>query len=234
MTTPETSQATGDARMNGQRTTSGPREDPAAVVPAYRAFDVDTVVRGVQLILRGIGEDVDRSGLRDTPQRVARMFLELTEGMRCDPAAVLDVGFDESHDEIVMVRDIPFDSLCEHHLVGFTGHAHVAYIPKADGQITGLSKLARLVDGYARRLQLQERMTAQIADALVTKLEPLGAAVVVEAEHMCISTRGIRKPGTRTVTSAVRGVFRDDLSARMEVLSLLGVSVPGGRGGRGR
>jgi GTP cyclohydrolase IA len=133
-----------------------------------------------------------------------------------------------------IVRDIPFDSTCEHHLVGFTGQAHVAYIPRADRRITGLSKFVRLVDGYARRLQLQERMTAQIADSLVRKLEPLGAAVVVEAEHLCISTRRVCKPGTLTVTSAVRGVFRDDLSARMEVLGLLGVSVPGGRGGRCR
>jgi GTP cyclohydrolase IA len=233
MTAPDLSQDVGHPGGNGRARSGGLDEGAAAVVPpAYPPFDFDTVVQGVRLILRGIGEDVDRPGLRDTPDRVARMYRELTEGMRYDPAAVLEVGFDESHDEIIMVRDIPFVGMCEHHLVQFVGHAHLAYIPKENGEITGLSKLARLVDGYARRPQLQERMTAQIADALVTKLEPMAAAVVVEAEHLCISTRGVRKPGTTTVTSAVRGMFKDQLSARMEVLSLLGVSVSGGHGGR--
>jgi GTP cyclohydrolase I len=235
MTTSDASQTTGDPVTNGGKPRgSGPGVDPAAWEPAYGEFDFDTVREGVRLILRGIGEDLTRQGVRDTPDRVARMYRELTEGMRYDPSTVLDVGFDESHDEIVMVRDIPFEGICEHHLVLFRGSACVAYIPKGDGKITGLSKLARLVDGYARRPQLQERLTAQIADALVRKLEPRGAIVVLEAEHLCISARGIRKSGTSTVTSAVRGVFRDELSARLEALSLLGISTPGGHGGRGR
>jgi GTP cyclohydrolase I len=194
------------------------------VAPAAGAFDPDKVERGVRLILEGIGEDLDRDGLRDTPGRVARMYEEITSGLREDPSRVLEAVFEEGHDEMVMVRDIPMYSLCEHHLTVFHGKAHVAYIPNEQGRITGLSKLARLVEGLARRPQIQERLTAQIADAMVERLEPRGALVVIEAEHLCMSMRGVRKPGAVTVTSAVRGSFRDSMSTRMEAMNLLGVT----------
>jgi GTP cyclohydrolase I len=188
------------------------------------AFDPDKVERGVRLILEGIGEDLDRDGLRDTPGRVARMYEEITSGLREDPTQVLHAVFEEGHDEMVMIRDIPLASICEHHLVPFVGKAHVAYIPNEQGRITGLSKLARLVDGLARRPQVQERLTTQIADAMVERLEPRGALVVIEAEHLCMSMRGVRKPGAITVTSAVRGMFRDSMSTRLEAMNLLGVT----------
>jgi GTP cyclohydrolase IA len=196
----------------------------AEVAAQRRAFDYDRVERGVRLILEGIGEDLDRVGVRDTPQRVARMYEEITAGLRSDPTEVLEVLFEEGHDELVMVRDIPLYSICEHHLLPFVGKAHVAYIPNERGQITGLSKLARLVDGLARRPQVQERLTSQVADALVERLDPRGALVVLEAEHLCMSMRGVRKPGAITVTSAVRGQFRDSMSTRMEAMNLLGVT----------
>ena len=189
-----------------------------------KGVDLARIEAGVRLILEGIGEDLDRPGLRETPERVARMYEEITSGLREDPARVLDAVFDEGHDEMVMVRDIPLYSLCEHHLTAFHGKAHVAYIPNERGRITGLSKLARLVEGLARRLQVQERLTAQIADAMVERLEPRGALVVIEAEHLCMSMRGVRKPGAVTVTSAVRGSFRDSMSTRMEAMNLLGVT----------
>jgi GTP cyclohydrolase IA len=192
--------------------------------PAEPAFDYDKVERGVRLILEGIGEDLDRDGLRDTPGRVARMYEEITSGLREDPTQVLRAVFEEGHDEMVMVRDIPLASICEHHLAPFIGKAHVAYIPNEEGRITGLSKLARLVDGLARRPQVQERLTAQIADAMIERLEPRGALVVIEAEHLCMSMRGVRKPGAVTVTSAVRGSFRDSMSTRLEAMNLLGVT----------
>ena len=192
--------------------------------PTGRAFDHDKVERGVRLILEGIGEDLDRDGLRDTPGRVARMYEEITSGLRDDPSRYLESVFDEGHDEMVMIRDIPLYSLCEHHLSVFHGKAHVAYVPNEQGRITGLSKLARLVEGLARRLQVQERLTAQIADAMVERLEPRGALVVIEAEHLCMSMRGVRKPGAVTVTSAVRGSFRDSMSTRLEAMNLLGVT----------
>ncbi|MDP9209380.1 MAG: GTP cyclohydrolase I FolE, partial [Actinomycetota bacterium] len=185
-------------------------------------FDQDKVERGVRLILEGIGEDLDRDGLLDTPARVARMYAEITSGLREDPTRVLEAVFEEGHDEMVMIRDIPMASICEHHLIPFVGKAHVAYIPNDEGRITGLSKLARLVDGFARRPQVQERLTTQIADAMVERLEPRGALVVIEAEHLCMSMRGVRKPGAVTVTSAVRGSFRDSMSTRMEAMNLLG------------
>ncbi|HEX6677822.1 MAG TPA: GTP cyclohydrolase I FolE [Actinomycetes bacterium] len=188
------------------------------------AFDFDKVEQGVRMILEGIGEDLDRDGLRETPTRVARMWEEITVGLRTNPADALQVVFEESHDEMVMVRDIPLYSICEHHMAPFIGKAHVAYIPNVRGQLTGLSKLARLVDGLARRLQVQERLTAQIADQLVEHLEPRGALVVIEAEHLCMSMRGVRKPGAVTVTSAVRGQFRDSMSTRMEAMNLIGVT----------
>jgi len=192
--------------------------------PARRAFDPAKVEQGVRLILEGIGEDLERDGLRDTPARVARMYEEITSGLHEEPARVLEAVFDEGHDEMVMVRDIPLYSVCEHHLTVFHGKAHVAYIPNERGRITGLSKLARLVEGLARRLQVQERLTAQIADAMVERLEPRGALVVIEAEHLCMSMRGVRKPGAVTVTSAVRGSFRESMSTRMEAMNLLGVT----------
>jgi GTP cyclohydrolase I len=194
------------------------------VEPTGRAFDRDKVERGVRLLLEGIGEDLDREGLRDTPARVARMYEEITSGLREDPTQVLQAVFEEGHDEMVMIRDIPMYSLCEHHLAPFIGKAHVAYIPNEQGRITGLSKLARLVEGLARRPQVQERLTAQIADAMVERLEPRGALVVIEAEHLCMSMRGVGKPGAITVTSAVRGSFRDSMSTRLEAMNLLGVT----------
>ncbi len=185
------------------------------------SIDVLRVEAAVRELLEAVGEDVDRDGLVRTPERVARMYAEVLSGMHEDPTDHLTVTFAEDHDEMVMVRDIPFASLCEHHLVPFNGRAHVAYIPCADGRITGLSKLARLVEGYARRLQVQERMTTQIADALMTALTPWGVLVVIEAEHLCMSIRGVKKPGTTTVTSAVRGVFKDDPRARAEAMAFI-------------
>jgi GTP cyclohydrolase I len=172
-------------------------------------------------LLEAIGEDPSREGLRETPRRVADMYVELFEGIESVPGEHLRVNFEAGHDEMVMVRDIPFTSLCEHHLVPFVGFAHVAYLPAPDGRITGLSKLARLVEGYARRLQVQERMTTQIVEALQRELEPRGSIVVIEAEHFCMSMRGIKKEGMTTVTSAVRGTFRDDAATRAEALQYI-------------
>ena len=180
--------------------------------------DRDRVQGLVRELLEAIGEDPQREGLADTPRRVADMYVELFEGLEADPGAHLRVTFEAGHDEMVMVRDIPFISLCEHHLVPFTGLAHVAYLPGPDGRITGLSKLARLVEGFARRLQVQERMTTDIVEAMERELSPKGSIVVLEAEHFCVSMRGVKKSGTTTVTSAVRGVFRDDASYRAEAL----------------
>ena len=175
----------------------------------------------VRELLEAIGEDPGRDGLLETPRRVADMYAELFEGLEVDPGEHLRVKFEATHDEMVMVRDIPFTSLCEHHLVPFMGLAHVAYLPGADGRITGLSKLARLVEGYARRLQVQERMTTEIVEAMERELEPRGSIVVIEAEHFCMSMRGVKKAGATTVTSAVRGVFRDDASYRAEALQYI-------------
>jgi GTP cyclohydrolase I len=168
-----------------------------------------------------VGEDPEREGLRDTPARVARAYEEIFAGLYIDPDSVLDKTFDEQHQELVLVKDIPIFSSCEHHLVPFHGVAHVGYIPGVNGRVTGLSKLARVVDLYARRPQVQERLTAQVADAIVRKLEPRGVIVVIEAEHLCMSMRGIRKPGSRTTTSAVRGMFQSSPSSRAEALSLI-------------
>src|SRR5271155_2714405 len=172
-------------------------------------------------LLAAIGEDTGREGLLRTPARVAAMYAEIITSSSYDPADELTVTFAAEHDEMVMVRDIPFASLCEHHLVPFLGKAHVAYIPAEDGRITGLSKLARLVDGYARRLQVQERMTTQIADAIDGVLAPRGGVVVIEAEHLCMSMRGVKKPGTVTVTSSVRGLFRSDVATRAEAMQFI-------------
>ena len=183
--------------------------------------DLDRIERAVREILIAIGEDPDRDGLRGTPGRVARACAEQFSGMRQHPEEVLGTVFDADHDEMVLVRDIEVYGTCEHHLTPFIGSAHIGYIPNEKGQITGLSKLARLLDIYARRPQVQERMTSQVADALVRTLEPRGVIVVIEAEHLCMTMRGVRKPGAKTVTSAVRGIFRDSDSTRAEAMSLL-------------
>jgi len=184
-------------------------------------IDTLRVERAVREILEAIGEDPDRDGLIDTPARVAKMYGEIFSGLGEDPGEHLKVTFEAQHDEIVMVKDITVYSLCEHHLLPWFGQAHVAYIPNADGRITGLSKLARLVDGYAHRPQVQERLTTQVADTLDAVLDPRGVLVVVEAEHLCMSMRGIRKPGATTVTSAVRGVFRSSVAARAEAMGFI-------------
>ncbi|MEO3931629.1 GTP cyclohydrolase I FolE [Micrococcaceae bacterium Sec7.4] len=183
-------------------------------------MDQARIRAAVREILIAIGEDPDRSGLLDTPKRVARAYTEMFAGLHHDPAEILATTFDLDHEELVLVKDIPFYSTCEHHLVPFHGVAHVGYIPSHDGKVTGLSKLARLVDMFARRPQVQERLTTQIVEALVTHLKPRGAIVVVECEHLCMSMRGIRKPGARTVTSAVRGQLHDP-ATRAEAMSLI-------------
>jgi GTP cyclohydrolase I len=183
--------------------------------------DQQRVAAAVRELLLAIGEDPDRDGLRATPDRVARMYAEVFAGLGTDPCEVLSAVFDANYDEMVLVRDIRVASMCEHHLVPWIGVAHVGYIPNLEGRITGLSKLARLVDVYARRPQVQERLTTQVADALEACLEPRGVIVVVEAEHLCMTIRGVRQPGTRTVTSAVRGLFRDNVSTRTEAMSLV-------------
>ncbi len=183
--------------------------------------DRSRIEAAVRELIEAIGEDPERDGLLHTPQRIANMYEELFGDAGESPDRFLTVTFAAEHDEMVMVRDIPFASFCEHHLVPFLGKAHVAYIPSTSGHITGLSKLARVVDGYARRLQVQERMTSQIADAIERVLDPRGVLVVIEAEHLCMSMRGIRKPGTLTVTSAVRGLFRHDPATRAEAMAFV-------------
>ena len=184
-------------------------------------MDKVRIENAVKEILLAIGENPDREGLRDTPKRIAKMYEEIFVGLEKDPKDHLQIYFeDEKHEELVLVKDIPFYSTCEHHLVPFFGKAHVAYLPK-EGRLTGLSKLARTVETVARRPQLQERMTATIADAIVDALKPYGVVVVVEAEHMCMTMRGVSKPGSKTITSAVRGIFKKDVAARAEVMSLL-------------
>lgn len=188
--------------------------------PDDQSIDVDQprIARAVREILSAIGEDPDRDGLLDTPDRVARMYAEICAGLHEDPTEHLVTTFEAGHDEMVMVRDIPLHSLCEHHLAPFIGSAHVAYIPNSDGRVIGLSKFARLIDGYARRPQVQERLTTQIADALQATLDPKGVMVVIEAEHLCMSMRGVRKAGASTVTSAVRGLFRSSVATREEAM----------------
>ncbi|MCR6493362.1 GTP cyclohydrolase I FolE [Cellulomonas sp. P24] len=187
---------------------------------APAGYDAARVEAAVRELLVAVGEDPDREGLRDTPARVARAYAETFAGLRQDPADVLSTVFDIGHQEMVLVKDIEVYSTCEHHLVPFHGVAHVGYIPSSDGRITGLSKLARLVDVFARRPQVQERLTSQVADALVEHLNPRGVIVVIECEHLCMSMRGVRKPGSRTVTSAVRGQMRDG-TTRAEAMSLI-------------
>ena len=185
-------------------------------------MDIGRIEAAVVEILEAIGENPRRDGLLKTPSRVARMYAEVFSGLREDPVHHLEVQFEADHDEMVLVRDIPFYSMCEHHLLPFVGKAHVAYVPGESGKITGLSKLARLVEAYARRPQVQERLTSQVADKLVQVLEPRGALVVIEAEHQCMSMRGVQKPGTLTITSAVRGLFLSE-ATRSEALQLIAI-----------
>jgi GTP cyclohydrolase I len=189
--------------------------------PDVERVDLARAEKAVRELLLAMGEDPDRDGLRRTPARVASMYAEVLNGIHSDPCAHLTVTFEADHREMVMVRDIAFASLCEHHMVPFIGRAHVAYIPGHDGRITGLSKLARLVEGYAHRLQVQERLTSQVADSLIDALAPQGVLVVIEAEHLCMSMRGVKKPGATTVTSAVRGLFEHDIAARAEAMAFI-------------
>lgn len=189
--------------------------------PNTRVFDQPRAEAAIRELLLAIGEDPDREGLRDTPARVARAYKETLAGLYTNPEDVLNTTFNEDHQELVLVRDIPFYSMCEHHLVPFFGKAHIGYIPGADGKVTGLSKLARLIDGLGRRPQVQERLTSQVADALERKLGASAVIVVIEAEHLCMAMRGIQKPGASTVTSAVRGEFQHNAASRAEVLSLI-------------
>lgn len=184
-------------------------------------FDQPRAEAAVRELLLAVGEDPDRDGLKATPARVARAFREMFAGLYVDPDTVLDITFDEGHSELVLVKQIPMYSTCEHHLVAFHGMAHVGYIPGEDGRVTGLSKLARVVDLYAKRPQVQERLTAQVADAVMRKLRPRGVIVVVEAEHLCMAMRGVRKPGAVTTTSAVRGLFKTNSTSRAEALELI-------------
>ena len=201
--------ATSDERI---RVTTG-------AVP-HGSFDHDKITAGVRMMFEGLGIDPENPATRDTPERVARMYDEIFAGLVVDPSDVLDVMFEEGHDELVLIRDIPFASTCEHHLIPFVGRAHVGYLPNEAGQVTGLSKLARLVDLVARRPNLQERITTTIADTLEKKLSPRGVIVIIEAEHYCMTMRGVRKPGSVTVTSAVRGLMRDDPRTRAEAMTL--------------
>jgi GTP cyclohydrolase I len=182
-------------------------------------MDHDKIKRGVRLILEGIGDDPGREGLRETPDRVARMCEEIFGGIGVDPANIVRTLESDSHDEIVLVRNIPFYSVCEHHLLPFIGVAHVAYLPAE--KLMGISKLARIVDLHARRLQIQERLTTAVAETIMLAIEPRGAVAVIEAEHLCMTMRGVRKPGARTVTSVVRGIFRDRPATRSEAMSLI-------------
>jgi GTP cyclohydrolase IA len=183
--------------------------------------DIKRAAAAVRELLIAVGEDPDRPGLVDTPMRVAELYAELLSGMVESAGAHLEVSFSAEHDEMVMVKDIPFASLCEHHLVPFLGKAHVAYIPNEDGRITGLSKLARLVDAHAHQLQVQERLTTAIAETIEAELAPRGTLVVIEAEHLCMTIRGVKKPGSKTITSAVRGLFRSDAATRSEAMAFV-------------
>jgi GTP cyclohydrolase IA len=197
----------------------GPGSRPAP--GRIRKFDQSRAEVAIRELLYAIGEDPERDGLRETPSRVARAYREMFAGLYTDPDSVLNTMFDEEHDELVIVKEIPMYSICEHHLVSFHGVAHVGYIPGKDGRVTGLSKIARMVDLYAKRPQVQERLTSQIADALVRQLDPSGLIVVVEAEHLCMAMRGVRKPGAVTTTSAVRGLFKTNAASRAEALDLI-------------
>jgi GTP cyclohydrolase IA len=183
--------------------------------------DKEKIIKGVKMMLEGIGEDINREGLIRTPQRIADMYEEIFSGLGQDPSDELGPMFDENHDEIILVKDIPFYSVCEHHLVPFIGKAHIAYAPNKSGKIVGLSKLTRVIDIVAKRPQIQERLTTIVADSIMKKIKPRGVIVIVEAEHLCMSMRGVKKPNTVTVTSAIRGLFKDNPASRSEVLSLI-------------
>ena len=214
--------------IDDHTTSPGPLEVPdPETAPGPTSVDLPRVEAAVRELLDAIGEDAERNGLLDTPARVARMYAEVCGGLHEDPRRHLRTTFDADHDEMIMVRDIAFHSLCEHHLVPFFGRAHVAYIPNEEGRITGLSKLARLTLGYARRPQVQERLTTQIAEGIEEVLAPRGVLVVVEAEHLCMAMRGIRKPGAITVTSAVRGIFKESAATRAEAMSFITGRVTG-------
>jgi GTP cyclohydrolase I len=187
------------------------------------SVDRSKVEQGVRLILEGVGEDPDRAGLRETPARVARMYQEILGGIGEDPTPIVTVVEGADFDEMIMVRDIPLSSTCEHHLIPFNGRAHVAYVPNRSGEITGLSKVARVVDVLSKRLQVQERLTTEIADTIEEALHPRGVFVVIEAEHLCMTMRGVKKPGAVTVTSAVRGLFRSDARTRQEAMNHIGM-----------
>jgi GTP cyclohydrolase I len=191
------------------------------VLEARRGVDHARAAAAIRELLIAVGEDPDREGLRDTPARVARAYEEMFAGLYVEPDAPLERTFDEGHGELVLVKDIPLFSTCEHHLVPFHGFAHVGYIPSVEGRVTGLSKIARVVDLYSKRPQVQERLTGQVADAIVRKLDPRGVIVVIDAEHLCMAMRGVRKPGARTTTSAVRGMFKTSPTSRAEALSLI-------------
>jgi GTP cyclohydrolase IA len=199
----------------------GLAEPGPVALESGRSFDQARAEAAVRELLLAVGEDPDRPGLRETPARVARAYRETFAGLYVEPDSVLNTTFDEGHQELVLVRDIPMYSTCEHHLVSFHGVAHVGYIPGPHGRVTGLSKLARLVDLYAKRPQVQERLTSQIADAVMRKLDPRGTIVVIEAEHLCMAMRGIRKPGASTTTSAVRGLLQSNAASRAEALDLI-------------
>ena len=194
---------------------------PTSITLETPVFDQDRAEAAVRELLLAVGEDPERQGLLETPARVARAYREMFAGLYTDPDTVLETTFDEQHDELVLVKQIPMYSTCEHHLVAFHGVAHVGYIPGEDGRVTGLSKLARVVDLYAKRPQVQERLTAQVADAVMRKLKPRGVIVIIEAEHLCMAMRGVRKPGATTTTSAVRGQFKTDNASRAEALELI-------------
>ncbi|WP_342469687.1 GTP cyclohydrolase I FolE [Ureibacillus sp. FSL K6-3587] len=185
--------------------------------------DLKKIEEAVKMILEAVGEDVNREGLIDTPKRVSKMYEEMFKGLNEDPRSLFETVFHENHDEVVLVKDIPFYSMCEHHLVPFYGKAHVAYIPQ-QGRVAGLSKIGRLVESVSHRPQLQERITTTIADILMEKLEPLGVFVMIEAEHMCMTMRGLKKPGTKTVTSCARGIYEEDAVKRQEVISFIQMS----------
>ncbi len=196
-------------------------DPPSSEMPPAKV-DVPRIERAVREILLAVGEDPDREGLKKTPNRVARSYAELFAGLQDDPRRYLRTVFTEQrYDEVVLLRDVPFSSVCEHHLLPFTGRAHVAYLPDPDGKVVGLSKLARLVESFARRPQVQERLTGQIADALMEELNPIGAACVIEAVHTCMTIRGARKTGSTMVTSALRGIFKENPASRAEILSLM-------------
>jgi GTP cyclohydrolase I len=203
-----------------EKTTSGNGSGPRGSSDRP-VFDQQRAEKAVRELLLACGEDPDRHGLRDTPARVAHAYKEMFAGLYVEPDSVLDKTFDEAHEELILVTDIPMYSTCEHHLLSFHGVAHIGYIPNSHGKVIGLSKLARLVDLYAKRPQVQERLTSQLADALMRKLDPSGAIVVIEAEHLCMAMRGVRKPGARTTTSAVRGLLRSSASSRSEALDLI-------------